>query len=57
MYNLIQELIAHTWNNTSGSTTEQQIIYYICGAIIIIFSITVLDLLYRVFRSILKGKA
>ena len=50
MYDLIAEIINHTWETSSYSSTEQQIIYYICGTCIIIFTVTFIDLIYRVFR-------
>lgn len=52
MYDLISALINHTWNNQYGG--EQQYIYYIAGAIIIILTVVIIDLVYRLFRSILK---
>lgn len=50
MYDLINNIIAHVWETSSYSSTEQQIIYYICGCLIIVFSVVVLDLIYRLFR-------
>lgn len=46
MYDLIEGIIGHQW--VTGSS-EQQYIYYICGALIIIFTAVVIDLFYRVF--------
>lgn len=54
MYDLIRDLINHTWQ--SNYTSDQQYIYYIAGTIIIIAFVIVTDLVYRVFRSILRGK-
>lgn len=52
MYNLISALIGHTWiTNNAG---EQQYIYYIAGAVIVILLVVFIDLVYRLFRSILK---
>jgi len=52
MYDLITALINHTWQtNYSG---DQQYIYYICGTLIIILTVVFIDLVYRLFRSILK---
>lgn len=54
MYDLISALIGHTWQtNYSG---EQQYIYYIAGAVIVILLVVFIDLVYRLFRSILKIK-
>ena len=50
MYDLIQSIIGHTWDTSSYSNTEQQLIYYICGSLIIVLTVTFVDLLYRVFR-------
>lgn len=52
MYDLISNLIGHNWITQNAG--EQQYIYYIAGAIIIILTVTVIDLVYRLFRSILK---
>ena len=52
MYDLIEALINHTWvSNYSG---DQQYIYYIAGTVIIILTVVIIDLVYRLFRSILK---
>lgn len=50
MYDIIQNIIGHIWDTGSYSSSEQQIIYYICGALIIVFASLVLDLIYRLFR-------
>lgn len=52
MYNLISNLIGHTW--VTQNAGDQQYIYYIAGAIIVILVVVVIDLVYRLFRSILK---
>ncbi len=47
MYDIIQSMIDHAYvSNYSG---DQQYIYYICGAIIIIFVCVIIDLIYRIF--------
>lgn len=48
MYDIISNIISHAWN--TNSTSEQQIIYYICGALIIVFVSLMFDLIYRLFR-------
>lgn len=48
MYDIISDIIGHTWQ--SNYTSDQQYIYYICGALIIILSCVFVDLIYRVFR-------
>lgn len=47
MYDLIEAIISHSWQ--SNYTGDQQYIYYICGALIIIFAVVFVDLIYRVF--------
>lgn len=49
MYDVIYNIINHVYD--SGDRGEQYI-YCICGALIIIFTITFVDLLYRVFRHL-----
>lgn len=46
MYDLIFGIIDHSW--TTGSS-EQQYVYYICGALIVILTCVFIDLVYRVF--------
>ena len=47
MYDIISEIIGHTWQtNYSG---DQQHIYYIAGALIILLMIVGVDLIYRLF--------
>ncbi len=48
MYDLISGIIDHTWIVQNAG--EQQYIYYICGALIIIFVCVFIDLIYRIFR-------
>lgn len=47
MYDLIVDIIGHDWvSNYSG---DQQYIYYIAGAVIVILLVVIIDLVYRVF--------
>lgn len=50
MYDIVETIIDHAWQ--SNYTSDQQYIYYICSALIIIFAITFIDLFYRFIRSI-----
>lgn len=51
MYNIIFDIIDHVWQTgTNYNSTEQQLIYYICGSLIIVGFAVLIDLLYRVFR-------
>lgn len=54
MYNIIQQIINHTWQST-GATGDQQYIYYICGSLIIVLVSVIIDLVYRTFRSFWRG--
>ena len=47
MYDLISEIIGHTWASTNAG--EQQYIYYIAGALIILFVVVFVDMIYRTF--------
>lgn len=47
MYGLIQDIIDHAWQ--SNYTGDQQYIYYIAGALIIILVVVFVDLVYRLF--------
>lgn len=50
MYDIIYNIIGHTWqSNYSG---DQQYIYYISGAMIVLFSIILIDMIYRILWSI-----
>lgn len=47
MYDLISNIIDHSWINTGAG--EQSVVYYICGALIIMVVAVLIDLLYRLF--------
>lgn len=51
MYDIIDSLINHNW--VTGSS-DQQYIYYICGALIILFTCVIIDMVYRVFSHFWK---
>lgn len=46
MYDVIVDVIGHSW---SSSYSEEQIVYYICGALLCMVSCAVIDLVYRIF--------
>lgn len=50
MYDLIYGLIGHPWVN--NYTSDQQYIYYIAGALIIILTVVIIDLIYRCISHI-----
>ena len=51
MYDIISNIIDHNW--VTGSS-DQQYIYYICGCLIVIFTVIIIDLIYRVFSHFWK---
>lgn len=52
MYDIIQNIIDHEWvSNYSG---DQQYIYYICSAVIIILLVVFIDLIRDIFRSFIR---
>ena len=53
MYDVIREIINHTWQ--SNYTSDQQYIYYIAGTLIVIFSVVIIDLVYRIFGHFWKS--
>lgn len=46
MYEIISGMIDHTWTT---NTSEQQYIYFICGALIIVLTVVLVDMVYRTF--------
>ena len=50
MYDVIKSIIQHSWDSNNYSSSEQQIVYYICGASIIVLLVVFVDLMYRLFR-------
>ncbi len=49
MFDIISDMISHQWITAGG---DQQYIYNICGAVIIILLVVLIDLVYRLFRSV-----
>lgn len=47
MYDIIGNIIDHNW--ISQGAGDQQYIYYICGALILILVAVFIDMVYRVF--------
>lgn len=52
MYDIISNIIDHNW--TTGSS-EQQYIYYICGALIVVLTVVFVDIIRGIFRSFSRG--
>lgn len=46
MYNIINNIISHSWTT---SDSAQQYIYFICGAVIVLLVISFLDILRSLF--------
>lgn len=53
MYDIVSNIIDHNWLTQNAG--EQQYIYYICGALIVMFTVVVIDLVYRVFSHFWRG--
>lgn len=53
MYDRIENIINHVYE--SQYTGDQQYIYFICGALIIILTVVTIDLIYRVFSHFWRG--
>lgn len=47
MYDVISEIISHSWVSTNSG--EQQYIYYIAGALIVLLTVVLIDMIYRTF--------
>lgn len=54
MFAIIQNIINHAWQSNYGG--DQQYIYYICGAVIVLSFVFVLDLLSQMVKSFRKSK-
>lgn len=52
MYDIISGIIDHSWISTNAG--EQQYIYYICGALIIVLMVTFIDLVRCIFRGFIR---
>lgn len=53
MYDLIANIIDHTWQ--SNYSSDQQYIYYICGALIVILTVIFIDVIRDIIRSFIRG--
>lgn len=49
MYSVISSIINHSWITQNAG--DQQYIYYIAGAVIVVLTVVIVDLVYRVFRN------
>lgn len=48
MYDVISDIIDHAWQ--SNYTSDQQYIYYICGALIVVMTAVLIDAVFGIFR-------
>lgn len=53
MYDIIAAIIEHTWQ--SSYTSDQQYIYYICGALIVVLTVKFIDLIEKLFSHFWRG--
>lgn len=52
MYEIISQIISHSWQtNYSG---DQQYIYYIAGALIVVLTVAFVDLVKTTFQQFLR---
>ena len=49
MYEIVSRIIAHSWITTNAG--EQQYVYFVCGALIIISTVAFIDAIKQVFAS------
>ena len=55
MYDILYNIVSHTWDTSNYSSTEQQIYTYTCCALIIILTCVFIDMIYRVFSHFWRG--
>lgn len=53
MYEVIEQIISHTWQ--SNYTSDQQYIYYICGALVVVLTVKFIDLIEKLFSHFCRG--
>ena len=52
MYDIISDIINHSW---STGSSEQQYIYYICGAVICVLIVVFVDFIKDIFSGFFRG--
>lgn len=55
MYEIIKSIIDHSWVAGTTSTGDQQYIYYICGAVIVVLLVVFVDVIRGIFHGIFRG--
>lgn len=53
MYDIVNGIISHSWS--SNYSNEQQYIYYICGALIVVLTVVFVDIIRDIFRGFTRG--
>lgn len=43
MYDVVRTIIGHTWDESVYMSAEQQMIFYICGSLIVLLTVWILD--------------
>lgn len=43
MYDVVRQIIGHTWDESVYMSAEQQMIFYICGSLIVVLTVWILD--------------
>ena len=52
MYDVVENIISHAW--VTNTTSDQQYIYYICGTLIVVLTVVIIDGIKGVFRHFTK---
>lgn len=52
MYSIIEQIISHSWQ--TNYTSDQQYIYYIAGALIVVLTVAFVDLVKTTFQQFLR---
>lgn len=51
MYDIIQDIIDHVFQSGTGTSGDQQYIYYICMIVIPLCIIIAVDLIHSIFKA------
>lgn len=54
MYDIIDTIISHAWE--SNYSSDQQYIYYICGALIVVLTAVFVDRIFLFFNRLIGGR-
>lgn len=53
MYDIVSDIIDHTW--ITQNSGEQQYVYYIVGAVIVLLVVVFVDLIKDIFSGFFRG--